>query len=55
MLDRVLAVLAIFSVILYFLPLIISVPAPALVCVLVLVILMAIYDFWRELRTAGPK
>ena len=55
MLDRVLAVLALISVILYFLPLIISVRAPALLCILVLVILMAAYDFWRELRAANSK
>jgi hypothetical protein len=50
MLDLFLAVLSIIAVIAYFLPLMISVPAPALFCVLVAVVLMAAYDFWRELR-----
>ena len=50
MLDLFLAVLSIIAVIAYFLPLMISVPAPALFCVLVIVVLMAAYDFWRELR-----
>ncbi|HEY9567011.1 MAG TPA: hypothetical protein VIR38_02900 [Thalassobaculum sp.] len=55
MFDRILAVAALVAVGLYFLPLIISVPAPALICVLVLVLLLAAFDFWRELRaTESP-
>lgn len=55
MLDRFLAALSIIGVILYFLPLILAVPAPALITVLVLVVLMAAFDFWRELQPADPK
>ena len=50
MTDRILAFLGIVGVVAYFLPLILTVPAPALITVLVLVIAMAAYDFVRELR-----
>ena len=50
MTDRILAFLALAGVVAYFLPLILTVPAPALITVLVLVIAMAAYDFVRELR-----
>lgn len=50
MVDIVLAIIAILGLVAYFLPLVISVPAPALAAVLVLVILMAAFDFVLELR-----
>ena len=50
MADRILALLALAGVVAYFLPLILTVPAPALITVLVLVLVMAGYDFVRELR-----
>ena len=50
MTDRILAFLALVGLIAYFLPLILTVPAPALITVLCIVIVMAAYDFIRELR-----
>lgn len=52
MIDIILAILALCGVIAYFLPLVLTVYGPALVAVLVLVILMAAYDFVLELRKA---
>lgn len=53
--DRILAVLSILGLIAYFLPLILSVPAPALIIVLLVVIGMAAYDFWLELSQTDKK
>ena len=50
MIDWILALLALAGVIAYFLPLILTVPGPALIVVLCAVIAMAGYDFIRELR-----
>lgn len=50
MIDRVLAVLSLIGVVAYFIPLLVNVPEPALFAVLCLVILMAAYDFFLELR-----
>jgi hypothetical protein len=50
MTDWILAFVALVGVIAYFLPLILTVPAPALIVVLCMVIAMAGYDFIRELR-----
>jgi hypothetical protein len=51
MTDRILAILAIISVVAYFLPLILKVPEPGLIIVLCIVIVMAVYDFIREFRS----
>lgn len=53
MIDWILALVALVGVIAYFLPLILTVPAPALVTVLCAVIVMAGFDFIRELRNRG--
>ena len=50
MTDWILALLALVGLVAYFLPLILTVSAPALVAVLCIVIAMAAYDFVRELR-----
>ena len=55
MVDIILAVLAICGVIAYFLPLVLSVYGPALVAVLGIVVLMAVYDFTLEIRRIRDK
>lgn len=50
MTDWILALLALAGVVAYFLPLILTVYGPALVAVLCIVIVMAGFDFVRELR-----
>ncbi len=50
MVDIVLAVIALLGLVAYFLPLVMGVPAPALAAVLILVVLMAAFDFTLELR-----
>jgi hypothetical protein len=48
--DRILACLGILGLIAYFLPLLVKVPAPALIVVLGMTVLMAAFDFVLELR-----
>ena len=55
MVDLILATLAILALIAYFLPLILSVYGPALVAVLILVVVLAAYDFMIELRGNKSK
>lgn len=50
MIDRVLAVLSLIGVVAYFIPLLVNVPEPALFTVLCIVIVMAAYDFYLQLR-----
>lgn len=50
MIDRVLAVLSLIGVVAYFIPLLVNVPEPALFTVLCIVIVMAAYDFFLQLR-----
>jgi len=51
MADVILAVIALLGLVAYFIPLIMKVPAPALITVLCVVVLMAAFDFARELRS----
>ena len=52
MADVILALIALLGLVAYFIPLIMKVPAPALITVLCVVVLMAAFDFTRELRSS---
>jgi hypothetical protein len=55
MIDRILAVLAITGLILFFAPIAWKVPAVPLLVLFVVIVSMAAFDFWREIRGRAAR
>jgi hypothetical protein len=55
MTDKIMAIAALATMITFLSTVAIFVPEPDLIAVIVLVSLLAMYDFWRSLRKRGDR